>query len=130
MRSGSPPPGGAPILRTVAMQINANPAGDIFSGWILYLMDKAASIAAASHARGPVATASISNLWFLQRVRVGDSVCVYATIVRAGHTSITVGIEVYAQRAGRSDLVRVTETEIVVVAVDGQRMPRVLAVTA
>ncbi|WP_256367347.1 acyl-CoA thioesterase [Acidisphaera sp. S103] len=111
------------------MQTNANPAGDIFGGWILYLMDKAASIAAASRARGLVATASVSNLWFLQRVRVGDSVCVYTTIVRTGHTSITIGIEVYVQRAGRSDLVRVTETEIVVVAVDSQRMPRVLTVT-
>ena len=127
MTDKRPQPSGAPTLRAVAMQIDANPVGDIFGGWILYLMDKAAGIAAGFRARGHVATASVSNLWFLRPVRVGDAVCVYATIVRTGQTSITVGVEVYVQRTGRSELVRVTETEIVVIPVDDQRMPCVLA---
>lgn len=130
MRNGNRQPRGVLSLRTVAMQVNTNPAGDIFGGWLLYLMDKAASIAAASRAQGLIATASVSNLRFLQPVRVGDAVCVYTTIVRTGQTSITVGVEVYVQCSNQRNLVRVTGAEIVVVAVDDQRMPRILPVAA
>ena len=69
-------PTGELALRTVAMPADTNPAGDIFGGWIMSLMDLAAGVSAATRAKGRVATAAVSNLSFLQPVKVGDVVCV------------------------------------------------------
>ncbi len=73
-------PVGELSLRTVAMPADTNPAGDIFGGWIMSLMDLAAGVSAGTRARGRVATAAVSNLNFLQPVKVGDVVCVYTDI--------------------------------------------------
>ena len=76
-------------LRTVAMPADTNPAGDIFGGWIMSLMDLAAGVSAGTRAKGRVATAAVSNLSFLQPVKVGDVVCVYTDVTQTGRTSIT-----------------------------------------
>jgi acyl-CoA thioesterase YciA len=119
-------PRGDLALRTVAMPADTNPAGDIFGGWIMSLMDLAAGISAGSRARGRVATASVSNLSFLQPVKVGDVVCVYAEITRTGRSSITLGVETWVLRSGQGDRVRVTAAEFVLVAVDANGRPRAL----
>src|SRR5580698_11577662 len=98
MPNTSPTPRGELSLRTVAMPADTNPAGDIFGGWIMSLMDLAAGVAAGTRARGRVATAAVSNLTFLQPVKVGDVVCVYTDVTRTGRTSITVGVEAYVLR--------------------------------
>jgi acyl-CoA thioesterase YciA len=124
-------PRGEMSLRTVAMPADTNPAGDIFGGWIMSLMDLAAGIAAGTRAKGRVATAAVSNLSFLQPVKVGDVVCVYTDITKTGRTSITVGVEAYALRRNLgSTYVRVTAAEFVMVAVDEEGLPRALAVAA
>ena len=64
------PPRGELALRTVAMPADTNPAGDIFGGWIMSLMDLAAGVSAGTRARGRVATAAVSNLSFIQPVKV------------------------------------------------------------
>jgi acyl-CoA thioesterase YciA len=130
MRNGTRQPRGELSLRTVAMQANTNAAGDIFGGWIMYLMNEAVAIAARARAHGHVATASVSNLHFMQAVKVGDVVCVYTNITRIGQTSITFEVEVYALRQNLAKPVRVTAAEFVVVAVDDHRMPRTLPVAA
>ena len=76
-----PNPPGELSLRTVAMPADTNPAGDIFGGWIMSLMDLAAGVSAGTRAKGRVATAAVSNLSFLQPVKVGDVVCVYTDII-------------------------------------------------
>src|SRR5271165_2907674 len=91
-------PQGELSLRTVAMPADTNPNGDIFGGWIMSLMDLAAGVAAGTRAKGRVATAAVSNLSFLQPVKVGDVVCVYTEIAKTGRTSMTVGVEAYALR--------------------------------
>ncbi len=73
---------GSLSLRTVAMPADTNPNGDIFGGWIMSLMDLAAGVAAGTRAKGRVATAAVSNLSFLQPVKVGDVVCVYTEITQ------------------------------------------------
>jgi acyl-CoA thioesterase YciA len=130
MRNRPPQPRGTLSLRTVAKQADTNPAGDIFGGWIMYLMDLAAGLAASARAEGHVVTASVSHLNFLRTVKVGDVVCVYTDILKIGQTSITVDVEVYAARQNQSDLERVTAAEFVAVAVDDNRMPRTLPVTS
>src|SRR6476659_6573495 len=117
-------PRGELSLRTVAMPADTNPNGDIFGGWIMSLMDLAAGTAAGSRARGRVATAAVSNLSFLQPVKVGDVVCVYTDVVRTGRSSITLGVEAWVLRRGQGERVRVTAAEFVLVAVDDAGKPR------
>ena len=126
MPNSSPAPRGELSLRTVAMPADTNPAGDIFGGWIMSLMDLGAGVAAGTRAKGRVATAAVSNLSFLQPVKVGDVVCVYTEITKTGRTSITVGVEAYVLRRNQGERVRVTAAEFVLVAVDDHGTPRPL----
>ncbi len=126
MQNGPGQPSGELSLRTVAMPADTNPNGDIFGGWIMSLMDLAAGIRAGTRARGRVATAAVSNLSFLQPVKVGDVVCVYTEITKTGRTSITLGVEAYALRRNLGERVRVTAAEFVLVAVDDHGKPRLL----
>jgi acyl-CoA thioesterase YciA len=119
-------PRGELSLRTVAMPADTNPAGDIFGGWIMSLMDLAAGIAASSRAKGRVATAAVSNLSFIQPVKVGDVVCVYTEIARTGRSSVTLAVETWVLRGGQGSRVRVTDAEFVRVAVDPRGRPRAL----
>jgi acyl-CoA thioesterase YciA len=120
-------PRGELSLRTVAMPADTNPAGDIFGGWIMSLMDLAAGVAASSHAKGRVVTAAVSNLSFIRPVKVGDVVCVYTEVRRVGRSSVTLGVETWVLRQGQGERVRVTAAEFVLVAVDDAGRPRVLA---
>jgi acyl-CoA thioesterase YciA len=126
MQNSVTQPRGELSLRTVAMPADTNPAGDIFGGWIMSLMDLAAGVSAGTRAKGRVATAAVSNLNFLQPVKVGDVVCVYTDITKTGRTSITVGVEAYVLRRNQGERVRVTAAEFVLVAVDDHGTPRPL----
>jgi acyl-CoA thioesterase YciA len=108
------------------MPADTNPAGDIFGGWIMSLMDLAAGVTASSLAKGRVATAAVSNLSFIRPVKVGDVVCVYTELSRTGRTSITLGVETWVLRRGQGERVRVTAAEFVLVAVDDTGRPRAL----
>jgi acyl-CoA thioesterase YciA len=126
MTNISPTPRGEMSLRTVAMPADTNPAGDIFGGWIMSLMDLAAGVSAGARAKGRVATAAVSNLNFLQPVKVGDVVCVYTEITKTGRTSVTVEVEAYVLRRNQGERMRVTAAEFVLVAVDDNGRPRIL----
>jgi acyl-CoA thioesterase YciA len=126
MENSNPPPRGELSLRTVAMPADTNPNGDIFGGWIMSLMDLAAGVSAGTRAKGRVATAAVSNLSFLQPVKVGDVVCVYTDITKTGRTSITVAVEAHVLRRNLGERVRVTAAEFVLVAVDDHGKPRAL----
>ena len=121
------PAGKEPVLRLVPMPSDASYTGDIFGGWIMAQVDIAGSIPAIRAAKGRVATVAVNSFQFKQPVLVGDLVSFYAEVVRIGRTSITVDVEVYAQR--RPDevvCVKVTEARLTYVAVDGRRNPRVV----
>ena len=111
------------------MPADTNPAGDIFGGWIMSLMDLAAGVSAGTRAKGRVATAAVSNLSFLQPVKVGDVVCVYTDIIRTGRSSITLGVEAWVLRRGQGERMKVTAAEFVLVAVDDNGRPRRLPET-
>jgi acyl-CoA thioesterase YciA len=106
---------------------DANQSGDIFGGWIMAQVDIAGSIPAMRLAKGRVATVAVNSFQFKQPVFVGDLVTFYAEAVRVGRTSITVNVEVYAQRKPeREEIVKVTEATLTYVAVDESRRPRVV----
>jgi acyl-CoA thioesterase YciA len=114
-----------PVLRVVPMPADANSTGDIFGGWIMSQVDIAGSIPALRLARGRVATVAVNSFTFRQPVLIGDLVSFYAKVVRVGRTSITVDVEVYAQRGIPEEVtVKVTEATLTYVAVDSSRKPR------
>ncbi len=126
------PEGKEPVLRVVPMPADANHHGDIFGGWIMAQVDIAGGVLAARHARGRVATVAVNSFQFRQPVQIGDLVSFYAEIVRVGTTSITINVEVYAQRNPEEiEVVKVTEAILTYVATDKDRRPRkVLPLTA
>ena len=123
-----PLPNKDPTLRVIPMPADANHTGDIFGGWIMSQVDLAGSIPAVRLAQGRVATVAVNSFVFRQPVFVGDVVSLYAEVVKVGRTSITVDVEVYAQRRPEKELcVKVTEGTLTYVAVDDQRRPRVIS---
>ena len=115
----------APVLRVVPMPADANFHGDIFGGWIMSQVDIAGAIPASRRARGRVATVAVNSFVFKQPVLIGDVVSFFAKITRVGRTSITVEVEVYAERnPGREIIVKVTEASLTYVAVGPDRKPR------
>jgi acyl-CoA thioesterase YciA len=116
-----------PALRVVPMPADANQNGDIFGGWVMSQVDIAGSIPAARRARGRVATVAVNSFVFREPVMIGDLVSFYADITREGRTSITVAVEVYAQRNPTEVIcVKVTEASLTYVAVGADRRPREL----
>ena len=117
-----------PALRVVPMPADVNQNGDIFGGWVMSQVDVAGSIPASRRARGRVATVAVNSFVFKQPVMIGDVVSFYAEIKRIGRTSITVEVEVYAQRNPDDVIcVKVTEASLTYVAVGPDRRPRTLS---
>ena len=116
-----------PVLRVVPMPADVNQHGDIFGGWIMSQVDVAGGILAARRARGRVATVAVNEFTFKQPVSVGDIVTFYGEIERTGRTSITIAVEVYAQRnPDELVTVKVTEARLTYVAVGADGRPRPL----
>ena len=121
-------PDKCPALRVVPMPADANQNGDIFGGWVMSQVDIAGSVPAARRARGRIATVAVNSFVFKQPVLVGDLVSFYAEITHVGRTSITVDVQVYAERnPGKMICVKVTEASLTYVAVGADRRPRQLA---
>ena len=120
-------PDKAPTLRVVPMPADANQHGDIFGGWVMSQVDIAGGVLAARRARGRVATVAVKSFVFKQPVFVGDVVSFYSEITHMGRTSVTVDVQVYAQRnPGKMICVKVTEACLTYVAVGPDRRPREL----
>jgi acyl-CoA thioesterase YciA len=117
-----------PVLRIVPMPADTNAHGTIFGGWVMAQVDIAGSIPAWERARGPVVTVAVNSFVFMEPVFVGDVVSFYAKVLKVGRTSITVDVEVYANRGrlGSREAVKVTEAQLTYVAVDENRAPRVV----
>ena len=120
-------PDGAPTLRVMPMPTDANIHGDVFGGWIMSQVDIAGAIPATRRAQGRVATISVNAFTFKQPVFVGDLLSFYTEIIKTGRTSITVSVEVYAERKRlQLETVKVTEATLTYVATDDERRSRPL----
>ena len=113
-----------PAIRVVAMPADANAYGDIFGGWLLSLMDNAAGLTAARRSRGRAVTVAMDGMQFLEPVKVGDEVSVYAEIDRVGRTSMTIAVEAWRRERHREEAIKVTEAKFTFVAVDDSGRPR------
>jgi acyl-CoA thioesterase YciA len=113
-----------PALRVLAMPKDTNPAGDIFGGWIMAQVDMAGAVVASERAGSRVVTVAVTEFLFREPVYVGDLISCYGEIVKVGRTSITVQVEVCAQRNRvEKECVKVTEATVVYVAVNEKRQP-------
>nr|WP_207807041.1 acyl-CoA thioesterase [Parazoarcus communis] len=120
------PDGRQPALRVMPMPADLNPAGDVFGGWIMAMVDIAGAIPARRRAKSRVATVAVNSFVFKQPVSVGDLVSFYADVVSLGRTSVTVDVEVYAERDPENPVVvKVTEARLTYVALDdkGRKRP-------
>lgn len=120
------PPPFPPLIRTVAMPADTNPAGDIFGGWLLAQMDLAAGSAATRRARGRCATVALDAMSFLKPVYVGDEVSLYAHVTKVGRTSMQVHVEAWRRNREDEYHEKVTEAMFTFVALDDVRRPRVV----
>lgn len=127
-----PPPLGLPLGRMPELRVMPGPAdanvyGDVFGGWIMAQVDIAGSMPATRRAGGRVATIAVTSFVFKHPAFIGDLLSFYAEIVKVGNTSITVYVEVYAERNRlQADVVKVTEATLVYVATGPDRKPRQL----
>lgn len=101
-----------------------NAHGTIFGGMLMQWIDIAAAIAASRHAQGPVVTAAMDRLHFLQPVRLGAVVILQAQVNLAARTSMEVGVRVLVEDPGTAARVQTTRAYLTFVAVDTEGRPR------
>jgi acyl-CoA thioesterase YciA len=113
------------VMRVMPMPKDANGNGDIFGGWIMSQVDLAACVLPARVSRGRVTTVAVNEFVFRNAVSVGDLLSFYARVSRIGNTSITVDVEVWAERRPADPLlVKVTQASVTYVAIDRDGRPR------
>ena len=115
------------VLTVVPMPADCNANGDIFGGWVMAQVDLAGAVLPARHARGRFATVAVNEFIFKQPVRVGDILSFFSRVVRLGNTSITVSVEVFAERWNeQGQYIKVTQATLTYVAIDKDGKPRVI----
>ena len=115
-------------IRVVMLPKDTNQLGTIFGGVILSHLDLAGSTEAGKHAAKRFVTKAMENVEFLAPVFLGDTVTFYTSTVKIGTTSITIDVDVEAERSwseGNRETVKVTSARVVYVAVDvnGRSVP-------
>jgi len=113
------------VLKVIPMPGDCNANGDIFGGWVMAHVDLAGAVLPARHAKGRMATVAVNEFVFKQPVRVGDILSFFSSVTRIGRTSITVQVEVYAERiANQGEYIKVTQALLTYVAIDDDGRPR------
>ena len=121
------PDGSVLVMRVMPLPADTNGNGDIFGGWLMAQVDMAGAVLPLRIARGRIATVAVNQFLFKQPVSVGDLLSFYARVERVGNTSVTVHVEVYAERdPANLHVVKVTEANLTYVAIDGHGKPRTI----
>ncbi len=117
------------VLRVMPLPADVNANGDIFGGWIMAQVDLAGAVLPSRIAKGRIATVAVNQFIFKQAVSLGDLLSFYARVTRVGTTSVSVHVDVYAERnPAHLQVVKVTEADLTYVAIDPQGRPRPLPV--
>ncbi|MCE2879462.1 MAG: acyl-CoA thioesterase [Comamonadaceae bacterium] len=112
-------------MKVIPMPADVNANGDIFGGWVMAQVDLAGSVLPARHVKGRMATVAVNEFIFKHPVRVGDILSFYSNVQRIGRTSITIQVEVYAERYdAQGNYMKVTQANLTYVAIDEQGRPR------
>ena len=119
------PTGKELVLKVIPMPADCNANGDIFGGWVMAQVDLAGSVVPARYVDGRMATVAVNQFVFKQPVKVGDILSFFSSVSRIGTTSITVQVEVYAERfRAQGRYIKVTEASLTYVAIDDFGKPR------
>ena len=116
-----------PAIRVLLLPMHTNAYGTIFGGVILSHIDLASAVEARKSGNHRFVTKAMREVEFHQPVFLGDIVSFYTETLRVGRTSITVKVDVEVERwsaSGAGERVKVTEAEVVLVAVDERGAPR------
>jgi len=115
------------VLKVIPMPADCNVNGDIFGGWVMAQVDMAGAVIPARYTRGRMATVAVNEFVFKQPVRVGDILSFFSKVSRVGRTSVTVKVEVFAERmVEQGRYIMVTEALLTYVAIDSDGRPRPL----
>jgi acyl-CoA thioesterase YciA len=107
------------------MPADCNQSGDIFGGWVMAQVDLAGAVLPARYVNGRIATVAVNEFIFKQPVKVGDILSFFSSVTRIGNTSITVKVEVFAERFSmQGTYLKVTEANVTYVAIDTNGKPR------
>lgn len=113
------------VLKVIPMPADCNANGDIFGGWVMAQVDLAGSVVPARYVLGRMATVAVNEFIFKQPVRVGDILSFFSKVQRVGNTSVTVRVEVFAERfRAQGNYIKVTEATLTYVAIDDDGRPR------
>jgi len=117
-----------PAIRVTMLPKDTNAYGTIFGGVILSYIDLAGGIECRRQSPKKFVTKAMHEVVFVAPVYLGDLVTFYTRTIRVGTTSVTVDVEVEVERlglGGTREIVRVTEAEVIYVAVgeDGKPIP-------
>jgi len=113
------------VLKVIPMPADCNANGDIFGGWVMAQVDLAGSVLPARYVNGRMATVAVNQFIFKQPVRVGDILSFFFELMRIGNTSVTVQVEVFAERYhSQKNYMKVTEASLTYVAIDDAGKPR------
>lgn len=113
------------VLKVIPMPADCNQSGDIFGGWVMAQVDLAGSVLPARYVNGRMATVAVNEFIFKQPVKVGDILSFFSSVTRIGNTSITVKVEVFAERFSMQGVyLKVTEANVTYVAIDANGKPR------
>ena len=110
-------------IRLTMMPRDTNAHGTVFGGVILSYIDVAGGVEAVRHTKHErFVTVAMKEIIFHEPVFIGDLVSFYAETLRVGNTSITIHVDVEAERFGkRGEVVRVTSADVTFVAIDINR---------
>ena len=116
------------VLKVIPMPADCNQNGDIFGGWVMAQVDLAGAVLSARYVNGRIATVAVNEFIFKQPVKVGDILSFFSSVTRIGNTSITVKVEVFAERFSLQGVyLKVTEANVTYVAIDAHGKPRPIA---
>ncbi|HID30280.1 MAG TPA: acyl-CoA thioesterase [Desulfobacterales bacterium] len=110
-------------MAQIMFPMDANPAGNVYGGSIMKLIDTAAGIVAYRHCRTNVVTASMDRLDFHQPVFMGELVVLRASINYAGSTSMEVGVRVEAEDLMTGEIRHTNSAYVTMVSLDENRKP-------
>ena len=115
------------VLKVIPMPADCNQNGDIFGGWVMAQVDLAGAVLPARYVTGRIATVAVNEFIFKQPVKVGDILSFFSSVTRIGNTSITVKVEVFAERFSMQGVyLKVTEANVTYVAIDAHGKPRTI----
>ena len=113
------------VLKVIPMPADCNQSGDIFGGWVMAQVDLAVAVLPARYVNGRIATVAVNEFIFTQPFKVGDILSFFSSVTRVGNTSITVKVEVFAERFSMQGVyLKVTEANVTYVAIDSNGKPK------